>query len=352
MSIRAQIEKVAVATETVGRVKEFVAGCRYLMLNPHGGAYKEAERARASERVVEFTKSASAAGTLTGWGSPLASFQNLSTAFLGSLGAISCFDAMASSMLMLPLRTTVVSVSATLTAGPIAEANVKPVTKLSLTASDMDASKASALIAMSAELVRSGTPAAMALVERELRTAIARATNQIFLPIITTGITFVASSGVQATGVRQDLRTLLSLVNSGADSKLFLIVTRKIAEAWAVLPDVSGAAAFPTATVNGGSIGGIPIIVCDEATDGEIILVDSSQVAAGTEGFVLDSSTEATLDLSSPGDSPQTASTSQTSLWQLNLVALKAERFIAARLLRSDAAAKITGASFTGGSPA
>ena len=205
---------------------------------------------------------------------------------------------------MLPLRTTVVSVSATLTAGPIAEANVKPVTKLSLTASDMDASKASALIAMSAELVRSGTPAAMALVERELRTAIARATNQIFLPIITTGITFVASSGVQATGVRQDLRTLLSLVNSGADSKLFLIVTRKIAEAWAVLPDVSGAAAFPTATVNGGSIGGIPIIVCDEATDGEIILVDSSQVAAGTEGFVLDSSTEATLDLSSPGDSP------------------------------------------------
>jgi hypothetical protein len=189
-------------------------------------------------------------------------------------------------------------------------------------------------------------------VERELRTAIARATNQIFLPIITTGITAVASSGVQASGVRQDLRTLLSIVSSGADSKLFLITTRKIAEAWSVLPDSSGAPAFPNATVSGGSvIGGVPTIVCDEVTDGEIILVDASQVAAGTEGFTLDSSTEATLDLSTPGDSPPTASTAQTSLWQMDLVALKAERYIGAKLLRSDAAAKITGASFTGGSP-
>jgi hypothetical protein len=157
MSIKQQITATAVNAEAVGRVKEFVQGCMFLMLNPKGGAFKQAEAARASERVVEFTKSAAAAGSLTGWGSPLSSFQNLSTAFLQSLGAISAFDAMLSSMLVAPLRTSIVTVSATLTAGPIAEANVKPVSRLSLTASDMDAVKAAALIAMSAELVRAGT---------------------------------------------------------------------------------------------------------------------------------------------------------------------------------------------------
>ena len=347
-----ELSVVSANAEVSGRVKEFVQGCMFLMNNPKGGAWKQAEAARASDRVIEFTKSAAAAGTMTGWGSPLSSFQNLSTAFLGSLGAISAFDAMLSSMLVAPLRTSIIAVSASLTAGPIAEANVKPLTKLSLTASDMDAVKASALIAMTAELVRAGTPATMALVERELRTAIARATNTIFLPLLVAG-TSVASSGVAATGVRQDLRTLLGLVNSGADSKLFLVTTRTIAEAWAVLQDTNGAPAFPNATVNGGSvIGGVPTIVCDEVTAGEIILVDASQVAAGAEAFTLSPSTEAILDLSTPGDLPPSASTAQTSLWQMNMVALKAERFIGAKLLRSDACAKITGVAYTGGSPA
>ena len=352
-SIAQQVGKVVSTAEVTGRTKEFVQGCMFLLASPRGGAEELARKARASDRVVEFTRSAAAAGSLSGWGSPLSSFQNLSSAFLGSLGAISAFDAMLPSMLVVPLRTTVVSVSATLgSVQGIAEANVKPLSKLSLTASDLDAVKAAALIAMSNELVRAGTPAVMNLVERELRTAIARATNSIFLPIITTGITSVASSGVTATGIRQDLRTLLSIVNSGSDSKLFWIVGRKIAEAWAVLQDVSGAQAFPNATVNGGSIGGVPVLVIDEATDGEIILIDASQVAAGTDGFTLSSSTEAVLDLSTPGDLPPTASTAQTSLWAMNLVALKSERYIGAKLLRTDGAAKITGAAFTGGSPA
>ena len=103
---------------------------------------------------------------------------------------------------------------------------------------------------------------------------------------------------------------LLSAVSSGADSKLFLIVTRKIAEAWSVLPDSTGAGAFPNANVNGGSIGGIPIVVVDETVDGEIILIDASQVAAGQDGFVLDSSQQASVQLDTVPDSPPSRATS------------------------------------------
>ena len=143
-----------------------------------------------------------------------------------------------------------------------------------------------AFVAITSELLRSGTPSAIAILQTEVRTAIARACNSTFLPLLVAG-TSVASSGITATGVRQDLRTLLSLVNYGVDSKLFLITTRTIAGALAVLPDVNGAQAFPNATVSGGSIGGVPIIPCAEVTAGEIILVDASQVAAATEGFTL-----------------------------------------------------------------
>jgi hypothetical protein len=52
-----------------------------------------------------------------------------------------------------------------------------------------------------------------------------------------------------------------------------------------VLPDTAGAAAFPLVTVNGGSIGGIQVVPCDEATSGEMILVDASQLAVAQEGL-------------------------------------------------------------------
>jgi hypothetical protein len=67
---------------------------------------------------------------------------------------------------------------------------------------------------------------------------------------------------------------------------------------------------------------------------------------------MLDTSQQATVQLDTPGDSPPTAATVMTSLWQNDLVALKAERFIGAKLLRADACAKITGAAYTGNSPA
>jgi hypothetical protein len=342
----------AVDASQIGRVNEFVSAVRLLMLNPRGGADKEAELRRMPPRVVEFLKTASVAGgTAVGsWGNPLAPFQNLSSAWLASLSAISVFDRLLPDMIVCPPRSTVVAVSTTLTGGAISESSVKPAGKLSLTGSDLDVAKAAAFVAISSELLRSGTPNAISILQAELRTAISRACNSIFLPLLVPG-TSVASSGVTALGVRQDLRTLLSLVNYGVDSKLFLITTRTIAGALAVLPDTNGGPAFPLATVSGGSIGGIPIIPCAEVTAGEIILVDASQVAAATEGLTLDSSSEASIELATPGDSPPTASTSMVSLFQLNLSAIKCERYIGAKVLRSDAVAKITGVSYVGGSP-
>jgi HK97 family phage major capsid protein len=352
MTIARRIAEVSANIETAARMNEFIQATKFLMIGRRAGAERLAEEAKAPLRVIQFVKAAQSAGSISGsWGSSLA-LQSLATAFLSSLTGVSAFDALWPNMLQVPLRTSVVAVSAILSAGSIAEASIKPASRLSLSASELDAVKAAAFIAVSAELLKLGGPMATALLERELRTAIARATNSIFLPILTANAPSFASSGVAALGVRQDLRTLVANVSSGANSKLFLIVTRKIAEAWSVLPDASGAAAFPTVTVNGGTIGGMTIVVVDEATDGEIILVDATQVAAGSEGLVLDNSMQATLQLDAPADSPVSASTVMTSVWQNNLAAIKAERYIGAKLLRPDAVAKIIGAAYSGNSPA
>lgn len=82
-----------------------------------------------------------------------------------------------------------------------------------------------------------------------------------------------------------------------------------------MLPDSTGAGAFPNTNVNGGQIGGIPIVVVDEAVDGEIILIDATQIAAGQDGLVLDSSQQASVQLDSVPDSPPSQSTPYISLW-------------------------------------
>jgi hypothetical protein len=87
-------------------------------------------------------------------------------------------------------------------------------------------------------------------------------------------------------------------------------------------------------------------------TEQSITRGDQSLKRAATEGFTLDTSNQAMIELATPGDSPPTASTSQTSLFQMNLSAIRAERYIGGKVLRSDAVAKVTGAGYVGGSPA
>lgn len=352
MTIAARIGEVVKATESATRIAEFYSGIRYLMLSPRGGADELAEQSEAPFRVVEFLKSPAAAGSMVGWAQPLSAFQNLATAFLASLSGISAFDALWPSMLQAPLRTSIISVNVAITGSAVGEGGIKSASKLSLSASDLDVTKCAAFVAITAELLRTGSPSTMTLLQTELRRAITRATNNLFLPILSGGAPSFPSSGTTALAVRQDLSVLLQSVVSASDSKLFLIVTRKIAEAWAVLPDNTGASAFPEVTVDGGNAGGIPIVICDEATSGEIILVDATQVAAATEGITFDASQQASLQLDDAPNSPPDALAVMTSLWQLDLFGLKSERYIGAKVLRPNAVAKITGAAYSGNSPA
>jgi HK97 family phage major capsid protein len=295
-------------------------------------------------------KTAVAPGTLTS-ASPLAE-AGLVAAFADSLRNVGAFDAMLPSMIRVPLKTRVAITTVGATGFVVGEGQAKPISKLTLEDGELTPRKAVAIVVVSDELARSTSSNALSLFGRELRAAVASATDAEFLSVLTTGITPVGTSGGTAAGARQDIRTLLEAVSAGAGSALFLLTTPTIAKALSIISDPNGSGAFPLATWNGGSIAGIPVVVSDSVTAGQLILVDASGVAAASLDFELEDARHVTLDLNDAPDSPPTASTVGTSLWQQNLVALRCTRYFGVERLRTSAVAIIENVAFTGNSPA
>src|SRR5262245_12268967 len=164
--------------------------------------------------------------------------------------------------------------------------------------------------------------------------------------------TSFGSSGVTAEHVRNDLRAALSNITTGQRSRLYLLMSSGLAKVLAVLYDESGAGAFPGMGVNGGTIGGITVLVSDGVPSTSVVLVDAFQVAAGSETITLTSSQEASLQMDTTPDSPPIASTAYVNLWQNNWRALRAERYFGAVKLSTTGVCVITSVNWQGGSPA
>jgi hypothetical protein len=96
--------------------------------------------------------------------------------------------------------------------------------------------------------------------------------------------------------------------------------------------------AFVAGAVMGNAIVPLPTTVLTDT----ILLADAASIAGVSETIELMSSDEASVQMS---DTPTDGNAEHVSLWQSNLVALRATRYLAAALLRSDAAVLIEGVS-------
>jgi HK97 family phage major capsid protein len=121
------------------------------------------------------------------------------------------------------------------------------------------------------------------------------------------------------------------------------------------MQNASGGPEFPGITPLGGSLLGFPVVVSENIpaaggspTDGyPITFVVASEILLADDGGVsIDISREASLQMDTSPDSPATGTTTLVSLWQHNMVAIKAERFVNWKARRSTAAAYIQGAKY------
>jgi Phage capsid family len=338
------------------KASEFVALAKYLMIG--GGSFEraihEAGQAKAPGRVVSVLKEASlfggvsrevfqkAAQSALTSGSGLADYSIISAGFVNSLQAFGVFDSMLSSMIPLPVNTaTVGNISVSAQAYSLGEGSAKPLARLSVANQQMNPFKAHVIVTISEELARSPLVAASQLLARELKNAVAVATDAQFIAAISSGISAATSVGATAEAVRNDIAGLLRSVTLGQGSKPFLLTTSLIAKMLSVMPSTStiGEAAFPQMGPQGGFVCNIPTLVSDGVPSGDLILIDASGVGAGSGEVTLQEMREASIQADSSPDSPATSGTSLINLWQMNLRGVVVERFFTAVRLRSDAVA-------------
>jgi Phage capsid family len=279
--------------------------------------------------------------------SALSDYRSLAAAFLSSLASVGVFDRLLNGgMRKIPMGfATVGSVTATVTGGYVSQGSAKAVSVLSLASQLVDPMKAAALLVVSQELAAFSASEADGLINSELRYAAARAVDAQFLAVAASGATSFAMSGSTATVFRQALVGALSLIATDTRSRIYIVVTPAIAKSLAVIggTSTSAEAAFLDATYVGGSIGGLEIVVSDALAAGTWMVIDASAFIASSGDVELNILDQASIQFDTAPDSPPTAATNIQNLWQLNLVALIAERFFTVTRVRSNSVAVITG---------
>lgn len=223
----------------------------------------------------------------------------------------------------------------------------KPVTNLQVAAVTLGIAKAAGIIVISDELARSSTPSAQEVTRNEMRDGMQQYLDTQFVDpavaavanvspaSITNGVAGTAASGATEADARADLRALVAAyatANYGLDG-LVLLMGESLAFTLGTMVNAVGAPAFPGLGVNGGSILGIPVITSNVTPlQTRIVALHAPSVMFADDGqTVIDISREATVIMdSTPATVVQAAGAApiHTSLWQNNLVGIRAERWI------------------------
>ena len=166
---------------------------------------------------------------------------------------------------------------------------------------------------------------------------------------VTNGVTGIASSGNDATAIRNDIAALTRayIVGKNKPSAGVLVMGTSLALQLSMMQNPLGQSEFPGVAMNGGVFLGFPVIVSDYVPASTVIMINASDVYFADEGgFEVKMSTEASLEmLDNPvgGAVTPTGATTMVSMWQTNASAFLAERTLNWQKRRADAVQRLTG---------
>ena len=252
------------------------------------------------------------------------------------------------------------------------EGKPKALTSFNFARTTLEPLKIANIAVLTEENVRSSNPSSDAVVRDSLRDAIVEAIDLAFIDptnsgtslvkpaSITNGASSIVSSGDDADAVRLDLRGLFAKFHAANNppSQGVLIMPSDVAIACAMMTNALGQSEFPSMNMSAGanavgSLVGFPVIVSDHLND-VVVLVNASDIYYADEGEVaVDMSREASLEMKSAGltqDATVGTGASLVSLWQSNLVGLRAEMSLNWARRRTSAVAYLTSVDW-GGEP-
>ena len=321
------------------------------------------------ERVM---RAAVAAGTTTdpAWAGPLVQYQIMASEFVELLRPATILGRIPG-LTRVPFNVKIPRQTAGSTVGWVGEAKPKPVSSLAFDTITLLWAKAAGIVVLTDELVRFSNPSAEALVQNDLIKTIATFLDQQFTdpaiaPVpnvspgsITHGVTPVIPTGTDPDAFRNDMATMIALFTNAnlSTAGTVLIMTETQAAAIGMMLTPLGTPYYPGVTATGGTIQGVTVVTSqnkglidstDTPVSGRIIMMKAEDILLADDGQVmLDASREASLQMDSAPDSPATATTVMMSLWQNNMVGLRAERWINWEKRRPGAVQYINDANYT-----
>lgn len=297
--------------------------------------------------VETVLKAAVAAGTTTDavWAKPLVEYQSMANEFIEMLRPATIVGRMPGLRrvefnIKIPRQTSGAS------AGWVGEGAPKPLSKLAFDAITMAAFKAAVIVVITEELARFSSPSAEALVRTDLIAAIAQFIDTQFLDpakaavvgtspaSITNGVAGQTPSGTSQDNALADLAKLVNLFSTANHNMTSMawVMTPARAATLGLARNVMGVPEFPGIGADGGTLFGFPVITSTNIVAGSsgdrIFLVETSEILFADDGVMLDTSREASVQMNDSPDNPATATTVLISLWQNNLVGIRAERFV------------------------
>lgn len=327
-------------------------------------------------RVVAYLKTATTAhttadGTNTG-GQELVYAQNLTSEFIELLAPTTIVGKFGTngipSLRRIPFNVRIVGQTTGGTAGWVGEGKLKPVRKFDFNATSLTWAKLAAITVQSDELARFSNPSSDALLRSALEETIRQKMDVDFIDpanagsagvypaSITRGITALTESGTDAVAVRKDFAQLVqAFINANNPLSSGVIITSEsMALQFSLMMNALGQPEFPGVTVTGGRLLGFPVITSQYATTGSpdanlFCLVNASDIFLADDGQIsVDVSREASVEM---GTDPENESATVVSLWQANLIGLRAERYINWARRRTSAVAYFDAAAYAAGSP-
>lgn len=315
-------------------------------------------------------KAAVGAGTTTDatWASPLIAYTVMASEFIELLRPATIIGRVPG-LRQVPFNIQMPRATAGSTMGWVGENAPKPVSNMAFDTVQLRWAKAAGIVVMTNELVRFSNPAAEAIVRGDMTAAMAQFLDRQFVDPSVAAVTNVSPasitngvSGINASGTNQaafvtDAKTLLNLFLTNNLSTVggVWIMSQRQALAFSLMLNALGQPFYPNISANGGTLLGYPVITSENIpsvggspADGtpiifavapEILLADDGQV-------VIDASNQASVNMDSAPDSPPSGTTILVSLWQMNMVGLRAERWINWLKRRSTAVQYIINANY------
>lgn len=264
-----------------------------------------------------------------------------------------------------PFREPLISQTGGGSASWVGEGKPKPLTSFNFDRTTLEPLKVATICVLTEENIRSSAPASEAIVRDGIRDAVAARIDLDFIDptnagtanvkpaSITNGApTGVASGTGDADDVRADIRSLLGeyLAANNPPRTGVLIMPTARALALSLMTNGLGQPEFPGISMNGGTLLGIPVITSDYLAATYVVMVNASDIYEADEGEInVDMSREASLEMLDGGfTQDQPTGASLVSLWQNNLVGLRAERTINWKRRRTSAVAYLSGVNWGG----